>query len=312
MSTAVEPATADRARVLAAVGRLAPIHDEYPFQPRFHAVAGGRMHYVDEGPRDAEPILCVHGNPTWSFAFRHIVKSFSKTRRVVAVDHLGCGLSDKPRDWDYTLENHAGNLTSLVRALDLQHITLAMHDWGGAIGMGFARRDPARVARLFVMNTAAFRSKRMHWRIRACRIPFLGPYMVVDLNAFAELATVYAVHDRRKLSFPAKRGLLLPYEYKASRIAIRRFVEDIPMSPSHRSWHELVAIETALAQFVDRPVALCWGERDWCFTPRFREEWQRRFPDAAVTRCKDAGHYVFEEARDEVEQSLAALLARMP
>jgi len=309
VTTTVDAPAEDKARVLAAIGRLAPIRDQYPFQPRFFAANGGRMHYVDEGPRGGETILCVHGNPTWSFAFRRILSEFSKDRRVVAVDHVGCGLSDKPQQWDYTLENHARNLTALVEHLDLKRVTLVLHDWGGAIGMGFARRAPERVQRIFAMNTAAFRSKRMPLRIRACRIKGLGPYLVREWNAFAGLAVILAVHDRKSLTFPVKRGLLLPYETPESRVAIQRFVEDIPMSPAHRSWNELVATEDALSRFADRPVALCWGERDWCFTPRFREEWQRRFPAARVTRCKDAGHYVFEEAPEEVSRALRELLA---
>jgi len=309
VNTTLAPGVSDRARVLAAVGRLAPIRDEYPFTQHFFPVPGGSMHYVDEGPRHADPILCVHGNPTWSFAFRRIVKAFSKTHRVIAVDHLGCGLSDKPPDYEYTLAHHAENLTALVRRLSLSRITLVMHDWGGAIGMGFARREPQRIARLFAMNTAAFRSKRMPLRIRACRIPVVGPWLVREMNAFAGLTPIFAVENRKLFPFTAQRGMLLPYESPNSRIAIQRFVEDIPLSPKHRSWAELVAIEEALAQFANRPVALCWGERDWCFTPKFRIEWERRFPRAVVTKCKRAGHYVFEEAPDDVERALAALLA---
>ncbi|MBL8858166.1 MAG: alpha/beta fold hydrolase [Planctomycetes bacterium] len=312
VSTTAESETSDRARTLAAVGRLAPIRDEYPFEPRFHAVPGGRIHYVDEGPRAAPVILCVHGNPTWSFAFRRIVKAFSDRYRVVALDHLGCGLSEKPTDYEYTLENHALNLRSLVVALGLERITLVMHDWGGAIGMSFARREPRRVAGLFAMNTAAFRSRRMPLRIRVCRWPWIGPYLVREWNAFAGLAPIYGVHDRKSLSFPVKRGLMLPYETSASRRAIVEFIADIPLSSKHRSWAELKATEEALEQFRTLPVALCWGERDWCFTPAFRTEWERRFPHAVVTRCKQAGHFVFEEAPDAVESALRDLMARVP
>jgi pimeloyl-ACP methyl ester carboxylesterase len=300
----------DEAHTRAAVARLAPIRAEYPFTPRFHAVAGGRIHYVDEGPRDAEPIVCVHGNPTWSFAFRRIVRAFSATHRVVAIDHLGCGLSDKPSQWDHHLADHAENLRSVCNALDLRRITLVLHDWGGAIGMGFARREPDRIARILALNTAAFPSPRMPLRIRAARMPGIGPFLVRDMNAFALLATRMALHDPSRLTPIARRGLLLPYEDKSSRRAIQCFVEDIPMSASHRSWPELCATADALAQFTSRPVALCWGERDWCFTPQFRAEWEHRFPRARVTRCLDAGHYVFEEAPAEVERALADLLAQ--
>lgn len=303
-------ATSDARFLEAARAKLAPVRSEYPFTSRVHHVRGARLHYIDEGPRAAPPIVCVHGNPTWSFAFRRIVRAFSATHRVIAIDHLGCGLSEKPRDGEYTLARHAENLTSLVRALDLRDVTLVMHDWGGAIGMGFARREPERIARLFAMNTAAFRSSAMPLRIRACRWPAIGPFLVQRLNAFAGLAPRMAMAHPHNLAPLARRGLLLPYDTSDARIAIQRFVEDIPMSSAHPSWNELVAIEESLASFADRPVALCWGERDWCFTPAFREEWQRRFPAAHVTRCDDAGHYVFEEAPAAIEQSLRELLGR--
>jgi pimeloyl-ACP methyl ester carboxylesterase len=292
------------------IERLAPIREEFPFTPRFHTVAGGRIHYVDEGPRDAEPIVCVHGNPTWSFAFRRIVRAFSRQHRVIAIDHLGCGLSDKPAQWDHHLADHAENLRSLCNALDLRRINIVLHDWGGAIGMGFARREPDRIARILALNTAAFPASQMPLRIRAARVPGIGPFLVRDMNAFAVLATRMALHDPARLTPIARRGLLLPYEDKGSRVAIQRFVEDIPMNASHRSWAELCATADALHQFDSRPVALCWGERDWCFTPAFRAEWERRFPRARVTRCADAGHYVFEEAPAEVERALSDLLAQ--
>ena len=304
--------TSDSAFLEAARDRLAPVRAEYPFTSRVHHAHGSRLHYVDEGPRDAPPIVCVHGNPTWSFAFRRILRAFSTTHRVIAIDHLGCGLSEKPLEGEYTLARHAENLASLVRALDLRDVTLVMHDWGGAIGMGFARREPERVSRIFAMNTAAFRSASMPLRIRACRWPAIGPFLVQRLNAFAGLAPRMAMAHPSRLSPLAKRGLLLPYDTSEARIAIQRFVEDIPMSSAHPSWSELVAIEDALASFTDRPVSLCWGKRDWCFTPAFRAEWQRRFPAARVTRCDDAGHYLFEEAPEAIEQCLRELLGRAP
>jgi haloalkane dehalogenase len=298
--------------VARAAERLAPIRDEFPFASRGLATKAGTIHYVDEGPRSKRAIVCVHGNPTWSFAFRRIVRAFSPRHRVVALDHLGCGLSDKPRDWDYTLRAHAENLHALVVELGLEDVTLVMHDWGGAIGMGFARRASERVSRMLVMNSAAFPSTHMPWRIRACRVPLIGPVLVQQLNAFAGLAPRMALHDASRLSARARRGYLLPYRSAADRIAIRRFVEDIPMSPRHRSWSELASIESALSQFRDRPVSIVWGERDWCFTPAFRAEWERRFPRARVARIEDAGHLVFEEAPDAVASALEDLLTSAP
>ena len=159
---ATEPGTDDtwHGRVAEATERLAPIAEEYPFTPRFHAHPDGVVqHYVDEGPRTPAAALCLHGNPTWSFLWRNVIRTLSPRGRVVALDHIGCGLSDKPAHYGYRLEQHIANVERVVDALGLERITLIVHDWGGAIGMGFARRHPERIERIVVTNTAAFRSR---------------------------------------------------------------------------------------------------------------------------------------------------------
>ncbi len=271
-----------------------------PFATHFHALRAGRMHYVDEGPRDAPVVLCLHGNPTWSFYWRALVRGLSDRWRVIAPDHIGCGLSDKPQDWEYTLAAHVENLESLVESLGLARVTLALHDWGGAIGMGLARRKPERIERLIVTNTAAFTSTRLPWRLRACRVPVLGEFLVRRMNAFAGLAPRLASARRGGLSAEARLGLGAPYRTSAERVAIARFVQDIPMSPRDRSWSELAAIESALSGFTDRPTCLIWGLRDWCFSPAFLAEWQRRFPNARTHALPDAGHLVLEDATERV------------
>ena len=285
---------------------------EYPFASRRLQVDGGTLHYVDEGPRDAPVVLCVHGNPTWSFFYRRLVLGLRDAARVVAPDHLGCGLSDKPADWPYTLALHVANLERLVLALDLRDVTLVVHDWGGAIGFGLARRHPGRIARLVILNTAAFVSDRMPLRIRVCRTPLLGSLLVRRLNGFAGAATRMALARPARLSRAARAGLLLPYRSYADRIAVWRFVRDIPLAPGHPSWDELVAIDASLAGFADRPACIVWGERDWCFTPHFRAEWQRRFPAAEVHPLADVGHYLLEEAPETVLAHVRAFLARHP
>ena len=284
---------------------------EYPFAAHWQALDAGRMHYVDEGPRTGEVVLCLHGNPTWSFFYRRLVLGLCDTRRVIAPDHIGCGMSDKPAGWSYTLTAHIENLEALVLALDLRRITLVLHDWGGAIGMGLARRHPERIARLVILNTAAFRSSAMPWRIRVCRTPLLGGFLVQRMNAFAGLATRMAV-ARAPLTRSAREGLLAPYRSSHERVAIRRFVEDIPTTPAHPSWPELEAIESSLARFAALPACIVWGERDWCFTPRFREEWMRRFPLAEVHKLEGAGHYLLEDAFLEVQACVREFLTRHP
>lgn len=286
---------ADAARRLCAGFR-----GEYPFEPHFFPTRAGDLHYVDEGPRDAAPILCVHGNPTWSFYYRRLVKEFSADWRVVAPDHIGCGLSEKPQGWSYRLADHIANLEELVLGLDLQRITLVVHDWGGAIGCGVAVRHPERFERIFVTNTAAFLANRIPMRINVCKTPFLGELAVRGLNAFARAAVTMAIEDGSRMTPEVRSGYLAPYDSWETRIATHRFVRDIPMSPGHPSYATLAAIDEALPRLREKPMRIAWGMRDWCFTPEFEAMWEERFPQAEVLKLEQAGHYLLEDAHEEV------------
>jgi haloalkane dehalogenase len=282
----------------------------YPFSQHFHDHGGLFQHYLDEGPRAAPPCLLLHGNPTWSFAWRRLVPALAKKQRVVAPDHIGCGLSDKPRNYPYRLVQHVENLERLVLALDLKCITLILHDWGGAIGMGFARRHPERVARLVFMNTAAFVSGDIPRRIALCKKPLLGELLVRRMNAFALGAMRMAV--TKPLPEDVRRGYLFPYGSYASRIALLRFVQDIPLDDSHPSYAELEAIDAALDAFRDRPTCLVWGERDWCFTPTFRQLFEARFPAAESHPLAGAAHLLFEDEPEGVRAAIEGFLAAYP
>ncbi|NIQ03820.1 MAG: alpha/beta fold hydrolase, partial [Nitrospinaceae bacterium] len=169
---------------------LEPFRDLYPFESRFFEPGGHRMHYLDEG--EGEPLLMLHGNPTWSFYYRNLIKGLKSQFRCVVPDHMGCGLSDKPQDYPYTLSQHIDNLESLVEHLKLDRLTLVMHDWGGAIGMGFAVRYPEMIKRLVIFNTAAFIADRIPFSINLCRQSTLGPLAILRFNLFAKLATSWA------------------------------------------------------------------------------------------------------------------------
>jgi haloalkane dehalogenase len=281
---------------------------EYPFAPHFLDLGGVKYHYVDEG--SGPTVLFVHGNPTWSFAWRNLLKDLRRDHRVIAVDHVGCGKSDKPQGYEYVLENHVGNLTRLIDELDLRGVTLVGHDWGGCIGMGAAGRRPDRFRRFILMNTAAFRSKRIPLRIAACRIPVLGKIAVRGFNAFAGAALWMAVEHQDRFSRPVRAGFIAPYDSWANRIATHEFVKDSPLGPGHRSYATLVGIEEGLAQFRDRPMLFLWGEKDWCFTMQFLAEWQQRFPGARTITYPDAGHYVFEDAIDRMVGDVRGFLAQ--
>jgi len=260
------------------------------------------MHYLDEGA--GEPVLMVHGNPTWSFYWRRLVEGLSGDYRCVVPDHIGCGLSDKPDDsrYRYTLASRIDDLEALVDRLGLDGVTLAVHDWGGAIGFGWAVRHPERVRRLVVLNTAAFhlpQGKRVPWQLRVVRDSRLGVFLVRRCNAFARGAAWIGC-ARRRMSAELRDAYCAPYDSWANRIATARFVQDIPLDPGDPAYPVLGRISAGLDRLTGLPAVLFWGEKDFVFDHHFLDEWRRRFPNAEVHRFPDCGHYVLEDAADEI------------
>lgn len=284
-------------------------HSEYPFQSHEIEIDSRRYHYVDEGQGDA-PLVAVHGNPTWSFYWRRLIAGLSRSRRVLAVDHIGCGLSDKPQHYNYTLVQHRDNLLTWIERLGLSRITLVVHDWGGAIGLAAAVERPELFARLIVTNTAAFPPPYLPWRIAACRTPILGTAAVRGLNLFARAATTMATNRYRRLPAAAANGLLAPYDSWAHRVAIDRFVRDIPMTAQHPSYQTLRQLEARLPMLREMPTQLIWGMRDWCFRPSCLRRFQALWPDAEAVEMDDVGHYVMEDAPGETVAAIADFLAR--
>jgi cis-3-alkyl-4-acyloxetan-2-one decarboxylase len=278
----------------------------YPFAERWLELEPGlRMHYVDEGPRDAPVVLMLHGNPTWSFYWRRLILALRSTHRVIAPDHIGCGKSDKPDDrrYEYRLARRIADLERLVDSLGLGELTLAVHDWGGMIGFGWADRHPERVARTIILNTAAFglpASKRLPASLWLARNTSVGAVLVQGFNAFARGATRLAV-TRRPLSPEVRDALCAPYDRWDHRRAVLRFVQDIPLRPGDPGFEIVTGVGERLGQFADRPALICWGARDFVFDDHFLQVWQRTLPQAEVHRFADAGHYVLEDAGAEIE-----------
>jgi haloalkane dehalogenase len=279
---------------------------DYPFTPYYLEISGGRLHYLDEG--EGQAVVLVHGNPTWSYYYRGLIQRLARNFRVIALDHLGCGLSDKPQDYDYTLKNHIANLISLLNHLGLKQISLVIHDWGGPIGIGMAASSDIVIQRLVVLNTAAFRSQRIPLRIRLCRWPVFGKILVRGFNGFAWPATYMAV--KKRLEPKVKQAYLLPYDNWKNRVAVHEFVLDIPLSPRHRSYQDLVDVENYLTVIKeeDIPLTVIWGGRDFCFDDHFYREWQQRFPHALFHYLENGGHYVLEDMKEEAEDLIEAFL----
>lgn len=286
----------------------------YPFDSQFLSIDGLRYHYLDEG--QGEPLVMVHGNPSWSIYFRHLVLALRDRFRVIVPDHIGCGLSDKPGDdrYAYRLSRRIDDLEALLDHLGIDgRVTLVLHDWGGMIGMGYAHRHPERVARIVLMNTAAFflpSDKSFPLALRLCRTP-LGALLVRGCNAFA-LAASYVCCKRKPMPKALRQAYRAPYDSWHNRIATLRFVQDIPLSPRDVSYATVAAIEAGLPQFAAVPMLICWGERDFVFSTHFLAEWQRRFPAAEVHRFSDGGHYILEDAAEEIVPLVQSFLERHP
>jgi len=278
----------------------------YPFVPQNITLQGHNLSFVDQG--QGKVIVMLHGNPTWSFYYRNLVKLLQKDYRVIVPDHMGCGLSDKPQDYPYTLKTHIDNLEALLAHCKVEKFSLVVHDWGGAIGMGLAVRYPERLDSVVVLNTAAFRSPRIPFRINMCRIPVLGDIIVRGFNGFARAASSMAVVHG--MAPDVARTYLKPYDSWAHRVVLLRFVQDIPLSPKDRSWQTLVDIENKLEQLLNTPMLILWGGRDFCFNEEFYKEWLRRFPIAEKHYFPNAGHYVLEDAFEEIAPLVTAFFKK--
>jgi len=294
---------------------MAPFRHIYPFTSRYADVNGFRMHYVDEGR--GEPVVMLHGNPTWSFYFRELIQGLSGRYRAVAPDHIGCGLSDTPRPcaYAYRLKNRVDDLEALLAHLGLtRDITLVLHDWGGMIGAAYALRHVHRIARLIVLNTAAFLKpggKPLPLALRLIRrMPLFAVPAVLGLNLFARGAARTA--SARGLSPAVRKGLLAPYNSWENRRATLKFVQDIPLTPQDPSFAIAQQVHVGLQQLADKPMLICWGEKDFVFDTDYLAEWRRRFPAAEVHRFPEAGHYVLEDVPEPVTARVLDFLNRHP
>lgn len=288
-------------------------------QGKWLNVHGQQMHVIDEGPREGSlgTLVMVHGNPTWSFYYRRLIAHFSNRYRCIVPDHIGMGLSSKPDDktYSYTLAQRISDLDFLIEQLCPEGpLTLILHDWGGMIGMGYAVRHRSRIARLVLMNTAAFRlpeGKTLPWSLNVCRIPLLGAVAVRGLNQFC-LGAVRECIKTARLSHDDRVRLLSPYDNWANRIAVHRFVQDIPLHPGDTSYTEVERIERGLEQFMDCPARIFWGGKDFVFDDDFLSEWRKIWPQAEVHRFPEAGHYVLEDAHEQIIPLLEEFLETGP
>lgn len=288
---------------------------EYPFVGNPFHINGIKMNYLDEGSGDT--VVMVHGNPTWSYYYRNLILALRDTHRCIVPDHIGCGFSDKPGDdaYDYTLDRRVDDLEALLAHCGAtENITLVVHDWGGMIGLAYATRKPERIKRLVVLNTSAFllpNTKPFPWPLWIVRNTLPGTLLVRGLNAFSRIAATVCC-TRNPMPKPIRDAYCSPYNSWQNRIATLRFVQDIPLRPTDRTYPTVKNVQDNIQQLATIPILVCWGLRDFVFDKHFLALWEQALPQAEYHRFEDAGHYILEDAREEVLPLIQQFLAAHP
>ena len=290
---------------------------DYPFQPqRFEVRPGIAMSYLDQGPKDGEVVVMLHGNPSWSYYWRKLTLGLRDRYRCIVPDHVGMGLSDKPRDdrYTYTLQSRIDDVERLLQYLRIDGpITLAVHDWGGGIGFGWGLKHSDQIKRLVITNTGAFplpAAKPLPKRLRLGRDSAIGTGLIRGLNAFAGSAARVGVVT--PMPRAVRRAYLAPYNSWANRIATSRFVQDIPLSEGDAAWPLVQAMGRKLPEYADRPAFIGWGLRDFVFDHHFLKGFTDALPQAQVHAFEDAGHYVLEDKAAVLVPEIRAFLDSHP
>lgn len=279
------------------------IRGRFPFESRFLRVNGHRMHYVDEGSGD--PILLLHGNPTWSFLYRKFIpRLVAAGHRVVVPDHVGFGLSDRPaREHDFSLENHIANLAEFIRKLGLTRLTVVCQDWGGPTGLACAVLNPAAFKALVVMNTWAwpeptkFHSSVFPWRMM--HAPVVGPYLFQRRNILVERGLYLSVVHRERFveeALDAYRYVTPDYD---SRLLTRAFPRLIPLKADDRSTATMRWLEQALGRS-KIPALIVWGREEIVFPAECAERFRTLLPHAKGPYWVTGSHFLQEDSPDEI------------
>ncbi len=297
---------------------MLPLKDEtfdgtFPFAPHYHTTNGFQMHYVDEG--NGEPIVMLHGDPSWSYLYRNFIPALSQHHRCIVPDHMGMGKSDVPQEpYPYRLEHHIANLENLLLHLNLRNITLVLHDWGGPVGFGFATRHSESIKRLVLMNTWAFAPwpggpfPRLLEMIRSAR----GEKFVLEKNGYLEpalLGTTFHIENLTQLVMDAYRA---PFPTPESRLAMLCWSRDIPVSETDPSYAEMKRIERNLPRFANIPILLLWGMKDSVLAEPVLRMWQGIYPNAITHEIEDASHFLQEDAPEQMVKWIKEFLEANP
>lgn len=276
--------------------------NEYPFRHNYFRAPAGIIHYVDEGA--GEPVVFIHGNPSWSFQFRKVIRALSGTSRCIAPDHLGFGLSDKPRDWSYLPEDHARNLDLLLESLDLRGITLVVGDWGGPIGLSYAIRHPGRVRSIVITNTWLW-PVRDDWYYRLFSGIVGGPIgrqLIYHRNFFVKTIMPSMFGTKSRLTPEIHRQYIEPLRNPEERKGCWVFPAQIIGSSD---W--LQSLWDSHAVLENKEILVAWGMKDIGFRKKELDRWTSIFPGAQVIRFEDTGHFVSEERPEDLADGIRNL-----
>lgn len=270
----------------------------FPFRSRFLSVAGAGLHYIDEGA--GAPLLLLHGNPTWSFLYRDIVRTLRAEFRCIAPDYPGFGLSRPPSGYGFTPAEHAGVIERLVLDLDLRRVVLMVQDWGGPIGLGVAARHPGRFRGLVIGNSWAWPvagDPHFEWFSRIMGGP-VGRWACLNMNAFVNMILPLGVR-RARLAREVMAAYRGPFRDRAARIPTHVFPREITRSRAY-----LRGVEEGLARLRHLPALILWGNRDFAFRAGERRRFESLFPDHRTLILEGAGHFIQEDAADEICQAI--------
>ena len=278
---------------------------QWPWRPRRCQTTDGMLHYVDEG--DGPPVVLVHGTPTWAFEWRHVIADLRHTHRVIAPDHLGFGLSERPVGANYAPEGHAARFATFMdHVAPEERVSLVVHDYGGPIALAWAVAHRERVRTLTVINSWmwSFEDDPLMWRRAALVEGAVGRFLYRYANASQRLVMPSAYGDRRRLTRAIHRQYLAVFPDADSRERVL-YVLARALRGSSAFYASLWAQRDHLQ---DVPLSIVWGMRDTAFGPGILDRWLDAFPRAGVTRIEDAGHWPHEERPELVIAALKGFI----
>ncbi|MCU0339679.1 MAG: alpha/beta fold hydrolase [Spirosomaceae bacterium] len=277
--------------------------NEYPFSSKFFDINGVRLHYIDEG--QGPILLFVHGTPSWSFDFRHIIKKLSSHFRCVAIDHIGFGLSDKPERYDYATRMHSATLEQFIVTQKLQNITLVVHDFGGPIGLHVAMRHPALFSRFIIFNSWLWSSQndpefiKMSKILKSPLLPFL--YRYLNFSPRFILPRSFGEHQ---LPAQTLRQYTQPFGKPSQRNGALAFAKSLL---NDQDWFG--ELWSRKANIAAKPTLLIWGMKDPVIKPYQLDKFLSGFPNAQVLRLETCGHFPQEEQPQQVVEAMKKFLS---